>query len=161
MLILFFLLWIIFNGNISTEIVLFGIGISAAILFFVCKYMDYSIKKELILIKILPLLIEYALILIWEIIKANFVTTKYILNQKIEIEPQLIHFKVPLQTNIAKVILANSITLTPGTITVSLEGNEYRVHCLDSDLAEGIFESIFVKKLFKIERKMKGLGEKI
>lgn len=161
MLILFFLLWIIFNGNISTEIVLFGIGISAAIFFFVCKYMDYSIKKELILIKILPLLIEYALILIWEIIKANFVTTKYILNQKIEIEPQLIHFKVPLQTNIAKVILANSITLTPGTITVSLEGNEYRVHCLDSDLAEGIFESIFVKKLFKIERKMKGLGEKI
>lgn len=159
MFILFFLLWIIFNGTISTEIVLFGIGISAAIFFFVCKFMDYSIKKEIILIKILPLLMEYALLLIWEIIKANFVTAKYILNQKIEIEPQLIHFKVPLQTNVAKVILANSITLTPGTITVSLEGDEYRVHCLDSDLAEGIFESIFVKKLFQIERKMKGQGK--
>ncbi|MDD3412867.1 MAG: Na+/H+ antiporter subunit E [Lachnospiraceae bacterium] len=158
MFILFFLLWIIFNGTISTEIALFGIGISAAIFFFVCKFMDYSIKKEIILIKILPLLLEYALLLIWEIIKANFVTAKYILNQKIEIEPQLIHFNVPLQTDIAKVILANSITLTPGTITVSLEGDEYRVHCLDSDLAEGIFESIFVKKLFQIERKMKGLG---
>jgi multicomponent Na+:H+ antiporter subunit E len=81
------------------------------------------------------------------------------LNQKIEIEPQLIHFIVPLQTSIAKVILANSITLTPGTITVSLEGNEYRVHCLDSDLAEGISESVFVKKLIKMESYMKGFGK--
>ena len=46
---------------------------------------------------------------------------------------------------------ANSITLTPGTITVSLTDNEYTVHCLDKELAEGISSSVFVKLLTKLE----------
>ena len=48
-------------------------------------------------------------------------------------------------------MLANSITLTPGTITVSLEGDTYCVHCLDKSMAEGIESSIFVQKLHRIE----------
>jgi multicomponent Na+:H+ antiporter subunit E len=49
-------------------------------------------------------------------------------------------------------MLADSITLTPGTITVSLEGNEYVVHCLDKELAEGINTSVFVTLLKRLER---------
>ena len=48
-------------------------------------------------------------------------------------------------------ILANSITLTPGTITVSLEGNDFYVHCLDKEFAEGIDSSAFVELLQKME----------
>ena len=52
----------------------------------------------------------------------------------------------------ARILLANSITLTPGTITVLLEEDEYVVHCLDKSLAEGINSSIFVSMLRKMER---------
>ena len=48
-------------------------------------------------------------------------------------------------------VLANSITLTPGTITVNLEGNEFYVHCLDKEFAEGMEQSIFVELLEKME----------
>ena len=48
-------------------------------------------------------------------------------------------------------VLANSITLTPGTITVGLEGQEFYVHCLDKELAEGMENSIFVELLEKME----------
>ena len=48
-------------------------------------------------------------------------------------------------------MLANSITLTPGTITIKLEGSELVVHALDVELVEGIDESVFVKMLRKME----------
>ena len=46
MFLLFFLAWVIFNGRITMEIVIFGLVIAAAVLAFVCKFMDYSIEKE-------------------------------------------------------------------------------------------------------------------
>ena len=56
-----------------------------------------------------------------------------------------------LKTDTARVVLANSITLTPGTITVTLEGDEFVVHCLDKELADGIENSVFVALLRRME----------
>ena len=56
-----------------------------------------------------------------------------------------------LKSETAKVMLANSITLTPGTITVSLEDDTLLVHCLDKTLSEGMEDSEFVKMLEKLE----------
>ncbi len=70
-----------------------------------------------------------------------------------EPEPAIVHFQTDLKTTFARVLLANSITLTPGTITVSLKDNIYTVHCLDKELAMGIDSSVFVKLLERIERK--------
>ena len=76
-----------------------------------------------------------------------------IYSAKYELEPAIVHFKTDLQTTFARVLLANSITLTPGTITVSLKDDEYTVHCLDKELAKGIDSSVFVELLRRIERK--------
>ena len=76
-----------------------------------------------------------------------------IYSAKYELEPAVVHFRTDLQTTFARVLLANSITLTPGTITVSLEDDLYTVHCLDKQLAQGIDSSVFVKLLERIERK--------
>ena len=151
MYIVFFALWIIFNGRITTEIVIFGLVIAAIMYAFICKFMDYSFKKELVYLKKIPYIIEYLYLLIKEIIKANFATMKLTLSSNYAIEPVLIHFESPVKTKTAKFLLANSITLTPGTITVSIVENEFTVHCLDKSLAEGIEDSEFVKILRKIE----------
>lgn len=47
MSVLIFAVWLILNGKITVEICLFGLGISAALFSFMCRYMDYSIKKKL------------------------------------------------------------------------------------------------------------------
>ena len=91
-------------------------------------------------------------VLVKEIIKANFAVIKMIMSSRYEIEPAVVKFKTDLKTTTARILLANSITLTPGTITVSLENDEYVVHCLDKSLAEGINSSIFVTLLRKLER---------
>lgn len=88
-----------------------------------------------------------------EIIKANADVVKFIFNDKEVVEPVIVTFQTNLKSELSRVILANSITLTPGTITISLEGDELVVHCLDKSLAEGMEDSIFVKLLEEIERK--------
>ena len=67
-------------------------------------------------------------------------------------EPVIVHVHTNLKTEIARVILANSITLTPGTITVSLTDDDLLVHCLDKSLAEGMEDSAFVKLLEEMEK---------
>lgn len=152
MFLLFFIVWIIFNGAITTEIVIFGLVIAAAMYVFVCKFMDYSIRKDISYIKKFFMLLQYVCVLVWEIVKANFAVIKLITSSQYELEPAMVLFKVDLETKMARVILANSITLTPGTITVLLEGDEFIVHCLDKELAEGINRSVFVDLLRRIER---------
>lgn len=152
MFLLFFLVWLIFNGKVTLEIVIFGLVIAALMFAFICKFMGHSIHKEIIYMKKSGYFFRYILILIWEIIKANMAVIHLILTDREEVEPVLISFRTTLKTEMAKAILANSITLTPGTITVSLEEDELVVHCLDKSLAEGIEDSVFVKMLEKLER---------
>ncbi len=151
MYLLYFLLWVIFNGNFTLEIAVFGLIIAAAIFAFSCKFMDYSIEKEKLLLRKVFLFLRYCGVLVKEIVKANFTVIHMILSEQEAVEPVLVSFHSDLKTPEARALLANAITLTPGTITVSLENSDYVVHCLDESLAEGMDSSIFVDYLSRLE----------
>ena len=151
MYILFFLLWVIFNGQVTLEIVLFGIVIAGAVYAFCCKFLDYSPRKDWIILRKSGYIIAYLGVLIWEIVKANAATLTFIVSPHVRVQPVIVRFKTDLKTKTARVLLANSITLTPGTITVSLQDNVYTVHCLDKQFGEGLSDSTFVSLLHKIE----------
>lgn len=151
MYVLFFLAWIIFNGNITLEIVIFGVVIAAFMLAFMCKFMDYSLKKEVNVYKKSIHFFEYVVLLFCEIVKANVAIIPRILTVEEEMDPVIVKFRTTLKSDFTRMLLANSITLTPGTITVSLDGDEYTIHCLDTSLAEGLENSDFEKALKKLE----------
>ena len=151
MLLLFFLVWVIFNGRLTLEIALFGIAVSGAVFAFICRFMDYSLEKERRLYKLLPGFFQYLYYLVKEITLANIAVSRLILTRKETMEPVLVHVHTDLKSETARVILANSITLTPGTITVSLTGDRLLVHCLDKSLSEGMEDSVFVRLLRKME----------
>ncbi len=151
MFLLFFLVWIIFNGNITVEIVILGLAVAAAVFAFICRFMDYSLEKEKLFYQKSILFFCYAGVLIAEIVKANLAVVHLVMTSKEAVEPVIVTFRTSLKTETARVILANSITLTPGTITISLEDDELTVHCLDKSLAEGMEDSVFVKMLEKME----------
>lgn len=155
MFVLYFILWIIFNGRITLEICIFGILIAVLIFAFACRYMDYSVKKELQVYQKLGKIIRYVFTLVWEVVKANLGTVHLILTQKEEIEPVLVSFHSDLKSPVAQTLLANAITLTPGTITVTLENGDYMVHCLDESLAEGMDQSVFTTLVREIEQPVK------
>lgn len=152
MLLLFFLVWLIFNGAVTTEIVLFGIVISLLMFAFICKFMDYSLRKEKKLLMRSGYFLLYVLILVREVLKANMEVVRMIISRDVVVQPVMVSFQTSLKSGFCRAILANTITLTPGTITVSLEDNELIVHCLDKSLAEGMENSVFVEMLEKLER---------
>lgn len=152
MYLLFFAIWVILNGRITLEVVLFGVAVATLMFAFICKFMDYSIRKEIWLFKNFFLLLWYVIVLVVEILKANFAVVKMIFSVKYQVEPALVSFKSPLKTGFANFLLANSITLTPGTITVSMDNGDFVVHCLDKELAVGMDDSVFVHLLKKLEK---------
>ena len=100
-----------------------------------------------------PSAIAYGWNLLVEIVKANLAVTKMILRADFVPEPQLVKFDVDLKKNRHLVALANSITLTPGTITVDLEDNHFLVHALDASMVDGLDDGVFVQQLMKMEEK--------
>lgn len=161
MFICYFALWVVLNGKWTTEIGVFGLVFAAAAYAFTWKYMGYSPKVDIALLKRVPSAVAYGVNLVVEIVKANIVVTKMILKPDFVPEPQLVHFDVDLKKNRHLVALANSITLTPGTITVDLAENHFVVHALDASLVDGLDDGGFVQQLMKMEEKHMHLeGEK-
>ena len=151
MFLLFLFIWIVFNGKITAEIVWIGFAVSILVFWFICKFMGYSLQKEKNFYKKMVSFGGYMYLLIKEIISANMTLFHMILTEREKMEPVLVTFHTDLKTETARVILANSITLTPGTITVSIEKDELVVHCLDKSLAKGLKDSVFEQKLKTIE----------
>lgn len=151
MYILLFLLWIVLNARITAEIVAFGLVISGAIYWFMCRYLEYSPKNDIIFLKNLPRAIVYLAVLFVEIIKSSLIAMKFVYSKKMDIQPQIVFFDVPLKSEFLRTILANSITITPGTITVNVDDNHFCVHALDYSIAQGIENSVFLKLLMEME----------
>ena len=155
MSLVYFLLWLIFNGRITFEIIIAGALISFMLDVFIRKVfrLNLTAKNFFMAVKIFPHIVLYVIVLLVEIIRANFAITKLVLSPQLNAEPCLVKFKTPLKTDAARVVLANSITLTPGTITVSLEGNNLLVHALNREIADGLEGSIFERLLAVMEGK--------
>lgn len=151
MFLLFLILWIVLNGQLTWEIFFIGCIISLCMFLFLCKFFEYSLKKDKRLFQMIPLMLFYVLILMKEIVKANIDTIQMVLTFREEIDPVIVKFKPQLKTQAAKVLLANSITLTPGTITVSVAEDEFVVHALDADFVRGLNDSEFIRVLKKME----------
>lgn len=160
MFILLYLLWIILNGQLTVEIALAGLPITALVYAFICKFMDYRADSDLFLAREILKLLRYLFVLIWEILKANAVTIGKVLRFGKEASPAIVTFDVALKTELGRALLANSITLTPGTITVSLSDNHYVVHCLDKAFGEGLDSSVFVRLIADMEQDYERFTEK-
>lgn len=150
---LFVAMWIVFNGRFTIEILIFGIVISAALYLFVWKIMGFGPKQEKELLRKFPKMVRYGWLVFVEIIKANWGVLKIVLNPKSKIEPKMVYFKTDLKKETTKVALANSITITPGTITVNISDDVVCVHALDASMADGIDECDFVVRLREMEGK--------
>ncbi len=152
MYLLYFALWMIFFGSITLESILFGLGIAAVVFAFTCAFIGYSIKTEIGFYRRIPGMVHYVYVLVVDVIKANLTVVRMIFSGDRELVPVLVHFNTDLTSPIARAFMADSITLTPGTITVSLSDSEYVVHCLDESLAVGIDQSACAHDLAELEK---------
>ena len=148
---LLFIFWVILNGKITMEIVLLGLVLSMFVTRFTYSTIRVTKKLEHKALKKFWQIMGYLVILMVEVIKANIDIIRLVLTKKPEITPTLKTIRVDLKSRISRVALANSITLTPGTITVQLNQDEYLIHAIKKSNLEGIERSVFVEKLEELE----------
>lgn len=134
---LLFGFWVLLNGKWNAEIAIVGAIICAALYAFMAAFMGYSPKKEWQLFKRIPKIVGYFLFLVKEIFGSSWQTMKLIWSPAKEIEPRVTSFHTRLRTDAGKVVLANSITMTPGTITVDVQDDLFLIHCLDDSFDMG------------------------
>ena len=147
---LLFILWIILNGRITLEIILFGIAVSALVSCFSMRVLGWRPSTDAAIITNAAVLALYFLNLIWEIIKASASVMDLLISRGRQPDPVIVEFDSEFTSSFVNVLLANSITLTPGTYTVFHKKNHFAVHCLIPEFAEGIEDSSFVRILRKL-----------
>ena len=144
-----FLLWIVLNGRVTVELVTFGVVIATAVTVFADRVIGYKSATDKLILRNLPIFFLYILNLIREIIVSAFAMAGMVYSAEPP-KPVIIEFHSGFDTRLQNVLLANSITLTPGTITIFQEGDYFVIHCLKREFGEGIEDSSFVRLLRKI-----------
>ena len=142
-------LWLLMSGHYSILIITLGI-ISCAFCVYVAKRGNL-IDDEGLPIFFIPRLSNYLIWLFKEILKSNFNTAKVIINGKVE--PETFTVKASQVTDVAKVTYANSITLTPGTVTTKMQKDVFEVHALNSDFGNDVRTNEMDKKVTWLEGK--------
>ena len=151
-LILFFILfslWLLMSGHYNFLIV--GLGIISCVFCVYVAKRGKLIDDEGLPIFFIPRLLNYLIWLFKEILKSNLSTAKVIINGKVE--PETFTVKTSQVTDVAKVTYANSITLTPGTVTTKIQKGVFEVHALNSDFGNDVRTSEMDKKVTWLEGK--------
>ncbi|MEO9899440.1 MULTISPECIES: Na+/H+ antiporter subunit E [Alphaproteobacteria] len=146
--------WMLLSGSISLDHKLvLGLGIASVILtiFFAIR-MD-RLDGFPVHIRLSPKLIQYWIWLAKEIGKANFDVARIVLSRKMSISPRMVRIKASQQTDVGIATFANSITLTPGTVSVDIDNDEILVHAITDEMAKGLIESDMDERVTSMELK--------
>jgi len=131
-----FLTWLLLSG-VYEPFFFFLAVLSCAITVYIAYRMDV-VDHESMPVHLSKRYPGYVLWLLKEIVVANIDVAKCILARNMPIQPQVIHPKATQHDDLGKVIYANSITLTPGTFTMDIDGDVFAVHALTDAAAEGV-----------------------
>ncbi len=141
-----YIFWIILSERFTAETFIIGIGV-IIIVAMLNKHEDEQesiAKKPLLYLKLL-------LVLLKEIVVSNIEVAMIVLSPKMDINPHVFQYRTKLKSEKLRVILANTITITPGTVTASLDGDVLTIHALKDSNEEGVQNSTIEKILLEIE----------
>jgi len=126
--VILFAVWLLLSGHYTPLLIGFGIG-SCALTVYIAMRMDVA-DHEGVPIDWVGRFLLYLPWLLKEILVANISVAKVILSPSLPISPIMVVFRSTQKTDLGRVLYANSITLTPGTITTGVEGDQLEIHAL-------------------------------
>jgi multicomponent Na+:H+ antiporter subunit E len=146
-----FLFWLLITWRLHWQHLLVGVVCSLGIALFNRDLLIVKAERPLVLRVTLTRWLVYLYHLIVSIFKSNWDVAKIVLRRDMAISPCFVRFSTKVRKPLNRVILGNSITLTPGTLTVELEEDYYIVHCITVQNAEDVAVWDMTKRLVEIE----------
>ena len=151
-------LWLVLSGEFAVEFLVLGVlaavgGVAVSELLFRGTHEGRFTPAPESVSWLLRTLVRFALYLPWlayEVVAANVHVTWLVLHPRLPIDPSLVRFDTSLGSERGQVLLAQSITLTPGTVTVDASNGVFVVHCLSRRSRRGIAEGGLQRKIASI-----------
>jgi multicomponent Na+:H+ antiporter subunit E len=135
--IILFAFWIVLTATVALHDLVLGAICSAFVAVLTVALLGRALDPRITPMVLLRLP-WFILRLIWEIIKANYDVAKIILSPRLPIDPRIVEYHTYLSGDLPRTVFSDSITLTPGTVTVDLSDDVLRVHCLCPYHEEGL-----------------------
>lgn len=142
-------LWLLLSGIYEPLLLTFG-GLSVLAVVLIAHRMDV-IDREAVPIHLTAGILGYWVWLMKEIAKSNYDVARLILDPRLPISPRMIRVPAGQKTDLGLVIHANSITLTPGTVSVEVDAGEILVHAITRSAADGTLEGGIDRRVTAIE----------
>ena len=147
--VILFLFWLVLSGYFTAFLITMG-ALSAIAVMLLARRMDLIDHEGH------PIRLGWRIVLYWpwlfkEIVKSAWDVSKIILDPRLPISPTLVRVKTSQKTTVGVVTYANSITLTPGTISVEVSKGEILVHALTRDGAASLAEGEMDRRVTQFE----------
>lgn len=149
---LFFLLfgfWILLSGHFEPLLLVLG-SLSCIGVVGLASRM-YAIDHESHPIHLSTKIPQYWLWLAWEVIKSNIAVVKLVWHPAMPISPTVVRVKASQLTDLGKIVFANSITLTPGTVSLDVGTDEIEVHALTEEIAQDLQSGVMDRRVTEME----------
>lgn len=151
LIVVLFGVWLLWSGLFEPLLLSFGV-LSCVIVLWILARMGV-VDQEAAPIRIGLRFPFYAPWLLWQIVRSNVDVAARILKPALPIEPGLIRVKAGQRSDLGRVIYANSITLTPGTVSVAVDGDEIAVHALSHEAAADLLSGEMDRRVRRLEGK--------
>lgn len=132
----FFVFWVVMSGYFTPFLLGAGVACSVAVAFF-ARRLDV-VDPETHPANAVTLMLRYWPWLVWEIVKSAWDVSRLIVSPKLPISPTIVRVRPTQSSDLGRVLYANSITLTPGTVTIVAGENEFVVHAITQAGAESL-----------------------
>ena len=141
--------WLLWSGHFDPLLLSLG-AVSLALVVFIALRMRI-VDDEGAPIQLPVGLLRYLPWLVVEIAKANVDVALRILTPGLPIRPRVIRVRAGQRTDVGRVIYANSITLTPGTVTIDTDGDDITIHALTAAAADGVLSGEMDRRVARVE----------
>jgi multicomponent Na+:H+ antiporter subunit E len=129
------LFWVMLMGSLATDVLLVGVAASLAIAFFyrdgLSFFTEFRATPQAFVAGF-----QYYGYFLKELVKSNFTVARIVVSPSLPINPGIVKVRTRLKSRMGRLMLANSITLTPGTLTVKIEGEWLYIHCVNVESAD-------------------------
>ncbi len=144
-----FVVWLLWSGVFTAPLILLGLGSCAFVVWL-------ALRKEVVDRESVPLhlrfgnWLRFCAWLSWQIVKSNIDVTRRILDPRLPISPTRVRLPAEL-SDLGRVIYANSITLTPGTVAIDVDKNTIEVHSLTREAAIELEQGEMYRRVKQLE----------
>lgn len=146
-----YLLWMLLSGHFTG--LLLGLGVASTVLVLYLSHRMDIADHEGQPIHMTPRALPYWGYLAWEMTKSNLDVLGRILRGRHSIDPVVVRVTAGQHSDVGRVTYANSITMTPGTVTIAVQGKDIDVHALTSEAAAGVRDGEMDRRVCRVEGK--------